>query len=68
VTFVHQASELQRVKSTQQSTDVLISMQSEVAKLEAEILRLQESKNVSSSAFDIELFKDNLEAEKQQVR
>lgn len=62
-----QASELERVKNAQQSTDALISMQAEVAKLEAEVLRLQESKNVASSAFDIELFKENLEAEKQQV-
>mmetsp|Transcript_10802 Transcript_10802/g.16432 ORF Transcript_10802/g.16432 Transcript_10802/m.16432 type:complete len:1122 (-) Transcript_10802:87-3452(-) len=60
----YEASEEERMKSTQQSTDTLIVMQNEIAKLEAEVIRLQQCNEVSSSVSDVELFKANLQAEK----
>jgi hypothetical protein len=64
-----QKSETERVKSVQQSTDALISMQNEVNKLEIEVdkLRNQLSSAGGSSQVTFELFKATLEAEKAQV-
>ena len=65
--FFPQASEEERIQSTQQSTDVLISLETEVSSLREENAQLKQELSIttgsSALALELQLYKEQVEAE-----